>query len=87
MLIKALLEHHQGEKAYEAFTTTVVLTSSNAPARGAPRGQYYHISLKILELAAICSDLTSRPKTAEGPIVAKQFANATRIYNTNSLAN
>jgi ATP-dependent DNA helicase PIF1 len=87
----ASLEHYQGKKAYESFTATIVLTQVMRQQGEDEESRRFRQALNELREDNVTEQswrlFLTRTKTAVGVAVTEQFADAVRIYNTNSLVN
>jgi hypothetical protein len=81
-------EYHQGKRAYESFTATVVLTQVMRQQGEDEESRRFRQALNELREDAVTEEswrlLLTRTKMAVGTAVTQQFANAIRIFNTNS---
>ena len=82
-------EYHQGRRAYESFTTTVVLTHVMRQQGEDEESRQFRQALNELREDAVTEQswrlFLTRTKMAVGTAVTQQFTNAIRLYNTNSL--
>jgi len=82
-------EYHQGRRAYESFTTTVVLTHVMRQQGEDEESHQFQQALNELREDAVTEQswrlFLTQMKMAVGTAVTQQFTNAIRLYNTNSL--
>jgi hypothetical protein len=84
----ASIQYHQGKKAYESFTSTVVLTQVMRQQGEDEESRQFRQALYEIREDTVTEQswklLLTRTKMTVGPAVTQQFANAIRIFNTNS---